>query len=423
MSAQVMSPQATTRRSRKALIIGAGIAGPVAAILLKKAGFDVAVYEAYSYSTCIGGGLQIAPNGMRVLAEAGVADELIRGGSVCEGLDFYSQAGSRLGSVNRNMAQRFGQPSVSMRRAFLNEVVVDKAWSSCVGMHFEKRLVRIEDRPDQPLVACFADGSSAEGDILIGADGVHSAVRNLIIPDGPRPNDLGLVSFGGFLPRSALEAVGASNTMSMTFGQNGFFGYGFCGPDPEAGGMCWSTQPIQGVDAATFRAMDQATLRRRLAQFHAGWHEPIPQLIDALQQVGASASTDLATLPYWSRGRTVLIGDAAHATSPHAGQGASMALEDALRLAHLLASDEQTGIAFQRFEAERRPRVEKIVALARRNGGNKREFSRTGAWFRDRMIQLMLALNARSQDWIYGYDASAFNSQAQTSDRRERLAA
>jgi 2-polyprenyl-6-methoxyphenol hydroxylase-like FAD-dependent oxidoreductase len=187
--------------------------------------------------------------------------------------------------------------------------------------------------------------------------------------------------------------------------------------------MCWSTQPMRDVDAATFRAMDQATLRQRLARFHAGWRKPIPQLIDALQQVGVIASTDLATLPYWSRGRTVLIGDAAHATSPHAGQGASMALEDALRLAHLLASDEQTEIAFQRFEAERRPRVEKIVALARRNGGNKREFSRTGAWFRDRMIQLMVALSARRQDWIYSYDARSLSSQAQTSDRRERLAA
>src|SRR5215469_3531222 len=100
--------QATPSRRRKALIIGAGIAGPVTAILLKKAGFDAAVYEAWPYSTGLGGGLQIAPNGMHVLAEAGVADELIRSGSVCEAIDFYSEAGGRLGSVNRDMAKRFG---------------------------------------------------------------------------------------------------------------------------------------------------------------------------------------------------------------------------------------------------------------------------------------------------------------------------
>jgi 2-polyprenyl-6-methoxyphenol hydroxylase-like FAD-dependent oxidoreductase len=412
-----------TQRRKKALIIGAGIAGPVTAILLKQAGFEAAVYEAWSYSTGIGGGLQIAPNGMHVLAEAGVADELIAGGAICEAIDFYSQAGERLGSVNRNMMQRFGQPSVNMRRAFLNEVVVDKAWSSCVEMHYEKRLARIEDRAGGPIVAYFTDGSSAEGDLVIGADGVHSAVRGYVVPEGPAPHDLGLVSFGGFVPRALLEAADGAQRMSMTFGQNGFFGYGFCSADPDKGAMCWSTQPIHGIDAATFRAMDQAALRDQLSRYHGSWHAPIPQLIDALSEIVVTASTDLATLPNWSRGRTTLIGDAAHATSPHAGQGASIALEDAMALVQLLACEGQTDIAFRRFEAERRPRVEKIVALARRNGNSKREFSRTGAWFRDRFIKLMLGLNARSQDWIYGYNAGDLTSRRQTSGRHDLLAA
>src|ERR1700760_114360 len=207
-----------TQRSRKALIIG-DIAGPATAVLLKKAGFEGAVYEAWPYSTSIGGGLQIAPNGMRVLAEIGVADELIKSGSVCDSLDFYSQSGSLLGSVNRDMEKRFGMPSVSMRRSTLNEVIVDKAWSSCVEMHFEKRLVRIEDRPDQSIVAHFADGTSAEGDFLIGADGVHSAVRSHVLPDGPTPFDTGLLGFGGFVPRALLETARARQSLAMTFGQ------------------------------------------------------------------------------------------------------------------------------------------------------------------------------------------------------------
>ena len=81
---------------------------------------------------------------------------------------------------------------------------------------------------------------------------------------------------------------------------------------------------------------------------------------------------DVATLPTWSRGRTLLIGDAAHATSPHAGQGASIALEDAMRLACLLQTNEEFGVTFDKFERERRPRAERIVALARRNGNSKR---------------------------------------------------
>src|SRR4030088_2756315 len=246
-----------TKPVRKALIIGAGIAGPVTGIFLKKAGIDAQVFEAWPYSTGLGGGLQIAPNGMHVLAEIGLADEMIRRGSVAEAFEFYSQAGVRLGAINRNMKQRFGQPAVNMRRATLNEAIVNKAWCENVELAFEKRLVRIEDRPGQPVVAHFADGTSAEGDFLIGADGVHSAVRAHVIPDGPKPVDTGLIGLGGFAPRSLIENTPVGQRVATTFGQSGFFGYGFCSSDPEDGVMWWSTQPAHGIDAVTFRAMDQ----------------------------------------------------------------------------------------------------------------------------------------------------------------------
>src|SRR6516165_2354806 len=134
--------QGMTERARKALIIGAGIAGPVAAIFMKRAGIDA--------------GLQIAPNGMQVLAELGLTDEIIRRGSVAESFDFYSQSGQRLGSVNRNMRERFGQPAVNLCRATLNKILINKAWCSHVELYFDKRLVAIEDRADQPLMAHFA---------------------------------------------------------------------------------------------------------------------------------------------------------------------------------------------------------------------------------------------------------------------------
>ena len=167
-----------TQRPRKALIIGAGIAGPVTAILLQAGRHRRAVFEAWPYSTGIGGGLQIAPNGMHVLAEIGLADEMIRRGSVAESFDFYSQSGRRLGSINRNMEQRFGQPAVNMlpRHAErgARSTRPGAPTSSCIS---RSGWSRIEDRADQPVVAHFADGTSAEGDFLIGADGVHSAVR------------------------------------------------------------------------------------------------------------------------------------------------------------------------------------------------------------------------------------------------------
>lgn len=402
-----MTSNPRTSRPRKALIIGGGIAGPVTAIFLKRAGIDAELFEAWPYSTGIGGGLQIAPNGMHVLAELGLASEMIRRGSICESFDFCSQSGRRLGSLNRNMKQRFGQPAVNMCRAVLNETLVDKAWSDSVAVHFEKRLVGIEDRPDQPVVAHFADGSSAEGDFVIGADGVHSAVRTHVIPDGPKPFDTGLIGFGGFVPRSLLEQAAIGQRVETTFGQSGFFGYGFCSPDPGDGAMWWSTQPAHGIDAAAFRAMSQDQLRQHLRDFHAGWHDPIPRIIDAAENIVVTDTLDVATLPTWSRKRTLLIGDAAHATSPHAGQGASLALEDAMRLGLLMQTGQELSLTFQNFEAERRPRAEKIVAVARRNGNSKREFSAAGAWIRDRMLKLLLPVSAKGMDFMYAYDPRA----------------
>jgi 2-polyprenyl-6-methoxyphenol hydroxylase-like FAD-dependent oxidoreductase len=391
----------------KALIIGGGIAGPVTAIFLQKAGIDAEVFEAWPYSSGIGGGLQIAPNGMHVLAEIGLASEMIRRGSIAESFDFYSQSGTRLGAVNQNMEARFGQPAVNMCRATLNEGLIDKAWCENVELRFEKRLVAIEDRADRPVIAHFADGSSAEGDFVIGADGVHSAVRGHVIPNGPKPFDTGLIGFGGFVPRSVIEDTPIGQRVLTTFGQSGFFGYGFCSSAPTDGAMWWSTQPSHGVDAAEFRAMSQDALRRHLRQFHAGWHDPIPRILDAAENIVVTDTLDVATLPTWSRKRTLLIGDAAHATSPHAGQGASLALEDAMRLGRLMLDRQELGLTFQNFEAERRPRAEKIVALARRNSNSKREFSPTGAWIRDRMLKLLLPVTAKGMDWMYRYDPRA----------------
>jgi 2-polyprenyl-6-methoxyphenol hydroxylase-like FAD-dependent oxidoreductase len=311
-----------------------------------------------------------------------------------------------------------------MCRSTLMEALVNKAWSENVELHFEKRLARIEDRADQPVIVHFTDGTNAEGDFVIGADGVHSAVRQHVIPDGPRPFDTGLIGFGGFVPRALIEDFGVGQRVIATFGRSGFFGYGFSSTDPETGAMWWSTQPSHGVDAATFRAMDQDMMRRHLLDFHAGWHDPIPRILQAADDIAVTDTLDVATLPTWSRGRTLLIGDAAHATSPHAGQGgASLALEDAMRLGRLMALRKELRETFQAFEEERRGRAEKIVAIARRNGNSKHAFSATGAWVRDWMMRLLVPLTSKGMDFMYAYDPRGATSPPQMSGQRDRQAA
>jgi 2-polyprenyl-6-methoxyphenol hydroxylase-like FAD-dependent oxidoreductase len=132
-----------------------------------------------------------------------------------------------------------------------------------------------------------------------------------------------------------------------------------------------------------------------------------PRLLEAAENIVVTATLDVATLPTWSRRRTLLIGDAAHATSPHAGQGASLALEDAMRLGRLMQAEQELGVTFAAFESERRRRAERVVALARRNGNSKREFSATGAWIRDRLLKLLLPVSAKGMDWMYAYDPRA----------------
>jgi 2-polyprenyl-6-methoxyphenol hydroxylase-like FAD-dependent oxidoreductase len=130
-------------------------------------------------------------------------------------------------------------------------------------------------------------------------------------------------------------------------------------------------------------------------------------------------------LPTWWRKRALLIGDAAHATSPHAGQGASLALEDAMRLGRFMQEGQELDVTFENFESERRPRVERIIGFARRNGNQKREFSPVGAWLRDQMLKLLIRANARGMDWMYAYDPrmAGSTSRHQMSDRRDRQAA
>jgi 2-polyprenyl-6-methoxyphenol hydroxylase-like FAD-dependent oxidoreductase len=391
--------------SRHALIIGGGIAGPALALFLKKAGISSAVYEGYPYTEGVGGGLSLAPNGMNVLDELGLAETVKARGTVALENCFRSETGRVLARIN-NGSKKYGQPAVSLRRADVHEVLAQEMQRQGIAVAYEKRLTNISETSDhEKVIAHFADGRDAEGDILIGADGIHSQTRQSVLPASPKPAYVGIIGIGGFVPLSVVPDLTDRDRQSLnfTFGHRGFFGYGGARPDEV---MWWSNLwREKELTKEELNDLSVETVQQEMLSIYDGYHEPIPRLIAHTGPLVKLNVYDIQTLPAWHTGRVVLIGDAAHAVSPNAGQGASMALEDAMYLAKVLREAQgDHERAFERFERERKPRVERIVAEGRRRSSDKKSVSPFESVLRNAMLALFFNLfGKRSQDWLYRY--------------------
>jgi 2-polyprenyl-6-methoxyphenol hydroxylase-like FAD-dependent oxidoreductase len=393
--------------ANRALIIGGGVAGPVLALFLRRAGFSPEIFEATSAPNTVGGALGIAPNGMNVLSAAGVSEQ-VRDASVTAGeWLFENQSGKVLASSSGGDPARYGQPTVMMTRAALHRVLVEQAQGQGIPSHFNKRFVSLKDTPGEPVVAQFSDGSSAEGDFVVGADGIHSQVRQAIMPAAPKPVYTGMMAPGGFSPCIDSDVRPRSNQqVHFMFGQKGFFGYFHALTANGPRTAWWSTASAPLPTKKEMGGATQADVRRRLIGLHAAWAEPVPRLIESAEAILNIAIHDVPGLPGWSVGRTILIGDAAHAVAPHSGQGASMALEDAQLLAKLLGNSQ--GVALERvfadFERKRRPRTDKVIALGRRNAQRKEMMSPVAYWIQQQMIRILVPFTrAGRQDWLLAY--------------------
>ncbi|HEY6412281.1 MAG TPA: NAD(P)/FAD-dependent oxidoreductase [Edaphobacter sp.] len=393
--------------TKRALIIGGGVAGPILALFLKSSDFDVQVFEASSGPNDTGGALGLAPNGMNVLAAAGVVEQVRDASVTGSEWAFENQRGKVLACMPGGDSVRYGQPPVMITRAALHRAIVERAEVQGVPVHYNKRLVNIEDVPGHSVVAHFADGTSTEGDFLVGADGIRSHVRQLIMPEAPKPSYTGMMAPGGFSPCIDSGVTARSNQrVHFIFGQNGFFGY-FNSLTPEGPRTLWwstASAPLESKDKMA--ATTKAELQERLLALHGDWADPIPQLIQSATDILNIPIHDVPSLPRWSAGRTVLIGDAAHAVAPHSGQGASMALEDAMYLAKLLRESNGAALEdiFSDFERHRRPRTDKVIALGRRNGQRKKQMPAFAYWIQQQMIRIFVPLTrAKKQDWLLAY--------------------
>ena len=252
------------------------------------------------------------------------------------------------------------------------------------------------------MTAHFADGSDVTGDLLVGADGRHSVTRAWLDAAAPRPRYVPVLNTGGYA--RGVEVDAEPGVFTMVFGRRAFFGYGRR-PDGE---VWWFANPPHPTepDPAQLAALNEGgRWRSRLLDLYAADRTPAVALIEATtHHLRGWPTYDLPPVPTWHRGRVVLVGDAAHATSPSSGQGASMALEDAVVLGKCLRDVDHVEDALDTYVGLRRPRVERVVAAGRRSS-NLKVAGPVGRVARDLVMPIVLRQVARHirQEWMYAY--------------------
>lgn len=374
----------------RVLIIGGGIAGLSLGMFLQRAGFEAQICEARTQAAQSEGAfLTLAPNGVHVLEQLGLKAAIAEASAPTLGMHFSNARGEPVGTIdNRDCHDRYGSGLLTIERATLLRTLQHAAAERGIVVQPERRLTSLSERTDR-VEASFEAGDSASAELLIGCDGLRSRVRELCFPDARKPQFTGLFDFGGITEARGDEPL-EPGWFHMVFGRRAFFG-ALLG----RGRVYWfhngGTRP-------------QGDTRAHLLASHDGDPAFIRGLISRTPQIlGPWPQHDILSLRRWHHGRVALIGDAAHATTPSAGQGASLALEDALLLARCLRDAPAT--AFAQFEALRRVRVERIVKASRRHGSGKAPATAAGAWFRDRMLATFLKFGASAQHEAIGYRA------------------
>lgn len=392
----------TQNARRSAIVIGCGIGGPVAAMALQQAGIEATIFEGREESADFAGlFLNLASNGLDALAAIDAQQSVLGQGFPTPCMVMWSGSGKRLGEVANGITLPNGATSMTIDRGALHAALRQEAIARGITMVSGKRLVGAEPA-NGGVVARFADGTEKHASVLVGADGIHSQTRRLIDPAAPAPRYTGQLSLGG---RARLTTLSPTpNTFHMIFGRRAFFGYSV----PTPGDVLWF---------ANLSFTGEPT-RDRLAAIPAGqWKRTLLDLVagdagPAAEIVGASGAAtltafpihDMPAVPTWHRDAMVILGDAAHATSPSSGQGASMAIEDAIVLAKCLRDGSSVAAAFGAYERARRARVQRVVAYSARVGSTKIA-GPVARRFRDLMMPVALKLFASSEAhaWLNGH--------------------
>ncbi|HWM38725.1 MAG TPA: FAD-dependent monooxygenase [Streptomyces sp.] len=344
------------------LIIGGGIAGTAAALALDKAGFEATVHEAHPHGGVdIGAFLTLAGNGMLALAQLDAAEVIAGTGFELTTMRITGDTGTVVSTVPLGESDDPLRRFRCLRRAELGAALRAEAVRRGISIEHGKRFVSATEDEDG-VTASFADGSTARGDLLVGADGIHSVVRPLTDPDATGPRYAGQRVFYGYTTDAAPPSE--PGRIDMLRGSSAAMGYAV---SPQ-GETYWFAR-VSGVELTESEIADTTP---------AQWRDHLlpllrPDATAAAEIVAATGerlmvtnASDLSTVTRWRTSRMLLIGDAAHAASPATGQGASMALEDAVVLAKSLRDAPTAQAALETYEQLRRPRVERNIVNSAR---------------------------------------------------------
>jgi 2-polyprenyl-6-methoxyphenol hydroxylase-like FAD-dependent oxidoreductase len=384
-------------------IAGGGISGLAASIALRNAGLTTEVFEREPAFSESGAALVLSPNGIKALdalgrgagvAVRGLGHCLPRGanqpfltpdGGIIPAMDYTAPDGRRIAAITYgDLEERFGAPQVTIRRSQLLAALLEAHGPE--GLRAGSPVVGFRDEGDRVAVR-LAGGPEARADVLLGADGLRSAVRGQLFGEEP-PEYLGFVSVRGIT-----RDVPVAPELAEGFNVGG----------RGAGMFCSALGPAEWYWSAGVRAeagtwpRDAVEARAMLMERLAGWSAPVPQLIQgaADDDLLVTQITGRPALPGWSRGRVTLLGDAAHPMAPFLGQGANAALEDAVVLAGCLAAEASPVAALVAYEQARIERTARIALVSARIGMGSGERPRDG--------QVNFA---EFLSWLYEYTAA-----------------
>jgi salicylate hydroxylase len=391
-----------TSASLSVAVVGGGIGGLSAALSLLRAGFDVEVYEQSSTLGEVGAGVQLSPNASRVLHTVGLADALAASG--VKPLAWHQRRWDDGRTLLRTplaapLEAAFGFPHYQIHRADLLATLAAAVPEERI--HLGRRLGDVAEDADH-VEARFVDGGRVEADVLVGADGIHSQVRDTLF--GPeRPRFTGCAAYRGLVPAGDVAELDLEVTAQVWMGPGRHFVHYFVRNRELVNFVAVVEQDSWTRESWT----DRGDVSEALAAF-GGWHPQVRAILGAVDETFIWGLFDRAPLERWSDGRVTLLGDACHPMLPFMAQGAAQAIEDGATLAGCLADiNADVPSRLRRYERLRRPRTSQLQAMSR---ANKARFHLPdGRDQQQRDEQMAAGSTDWSFDavaWIYNHDAT-----------------